>query len=113
MPIFNITSKPKAVVTEVENTLGGTNITNVSMSGIEIISEDLSLQIASGKIMYLTSFKYVKSSLEVFVNGMRLTPVFDYIELDSYLGFSFVELDYDMSKLLNSSSTILVKYIKF
>lgn len=113
MPIFNITSKPKATITSVPDTSNGTNITNVFIANTPIINEDLSLQIAAGKMTYLTSFKYVKSSLDVFVNGMKLTPIFDYIELDSYLGFSFVELDCDMSKLLNSSSTILVKYIKF
>jgi hypothetical protein len=114
MATINITVKKQsgALVTNGVATNLGDVITSVALSGVTFMNEDISKQIGFSGNFFNTSYKFLAHSLEVFINGMKLSPAFDYEENSESNGFTLIEINANYSKLLNSTTCILVKYIK-
>lgn len=114
MATINITMRKQsgALVTNGVATNLGDVITSVALSGVTFMSEDISKQIGFSGNFFNTSYKFLGHSLEVFINGMKLSPAFDYEENSELNGFTLIEINANYSKLLNSTTCILVKYIK-
>jgi len=110
MPTISIVSKPKPAA--IESTAGATNITSTIISGVSFIDEDLSIQIAGSPVAFITSFPFISLSLDVYLNGVKLSHGFDYRELPNAPGFEFIVIDMNFSKILNGNASILVKYMK-
>jgi len=110
MPTISIVSRPKPAA--IESTAGATNITSTIISGVSFIDEDLSIQTNGSPLNFITSFSFVSLSLDVYLNGVKLSRDFDYRELPNVPGFEFIAIDMNFSKILNGNASILVKYIK-
>jgi len=115
MPTINILTKkaPSGVtITNGTATDLGDAIISSSINGVVFMSEDISKQIGYSGNFFNTSYSYLTHSLEVFINGMKLSPGFDYEEnLDSN-GFNLIEINANFQKWINSGTCIVVKYIK-
>ena len=114
MPTINVVSKKKTGVTITNgvSSSAGDQIITSAINGVSFISEDISKQIASGGYSFDTTHAFIQHSLEVFVNGMRLSPNADYEENTSFNGFSLIQQNADLSRWLGPNSCILVTYIK-
>jgi hypothetical protein len=114
MATINVATKKqgKASVTNGVATNLGDVIISSSLAGVTFMSEDISKQIGCSGCFFNTSYKFLAHSLEVFINGIKLSPTFDYEENDLSNGFTLIEVNANYQKLLNSTACILVKYIK-
>jgi hypothetical protein len=112
MPTINLTRKQSNSVINEGSSSSGDGIVNTSVGGASFISEDLSKQIAPSNIIFNTSFEYLQYSLEVFINGMKLSVDVDFEENLDKNSFTLKELDIDLNRLLQANSYIFVKYIK-
>lgn len=114
MPTINVVSRRKTGVTIVKNEFSdvGEQITTSTINDISFVTEDISKQTAYGYYSFNTTHSFFQHSLEVFVNGMRLSPGADYEENESFNGFSLIQQNADLSKWLGPNSCILVTYIK-
>ncbi len=114
MAIINIVSKKKTGVTITKNEFSdvGEQITTSTINDISFVTEDISKQAVSGYYSFDTTHSFFEHSLEVFINGMRLSPGADYEENTSFNGFSLIQQNADLSKWLGLNSCILVTYIK-
>ena len=112
MPVINITTNNGGTVIEEGSTETGDSIIQISYGSISFISEDLSKQINGINQSFLTTYSFKKGSLEVYINGLKMSPGFDFEESVSLNSFSLIFLNTDIVKVLNNSSCILVKYAK-
>ena len=114
MATINVVSRKKTGVTIVKNESSsvGEQITTSSINGVSFVTEDISKQTVYGYYSFDTTHAFVQHSLEVFVNGMRLSPGADYEENTSFNGFSLIQQNADLSKWLGLNSCILVTYIR-
>lgn len=113
MPVINITTnRGGGTVIEEGSSSTGDSIIQVSYGSISFISEDLSKQILGINQIFNTSYTFKKGSLEVYINGLRMSPGFDFLEEINLSSFSLIFLDSQLDKVLNQSSCILVKYAK-
>ena len=115
MPTIHVTTKKAAAGVKVTNGIAtnlGDVIISSTINGVIFMSEDISKQIGYSGNFFNTSYQYVTHSLEVFINGMKLSPGFDYEEnLDSN-GFNLIEINANFQKWINAGTCIVVKYIK-
>lgn len=109
MPTISIVSRPKSEA--IESSAYATNIASTVINGVSFISEDLSIQINGSQIVFTTSFPFISLSLDVYLNGVKLSHGFDYRELPNTPGFEFITIDMNFSKILNGNASILVKYM--
>lgn len=114
MATINIATKKQtgASVTNGVATNLGDAIISTSVGGATFMNEDISKQIGYSGNFFNTSYKFLAHSLEVFINGVKLSPTFDYEENSLLNGFNLIEVNANYSKILNSTACILVKYIK-
>ena len=112
MPVINIKPSPNNSVDSEGSSSSGDSITNTTISGISFVSEELTKQINPGVTTFYTTHQFVQFSLEVFINGIKQSPGFDFNELDTKNGFSLISLTTNYPHWLNSNSCVLVKYIK-
>ena len=114
MPTIDIKTKLKPGVTIIqhEQTQLGDSITTSIVNGVSFISEDITKQTENELSSFFTSYRYVPGSLEIFINGMRVTPSFDYVENSESNGFNLIQFDAVYSKWLSKTGTIFVRYIK-
>ena len=114
MPTINVVSKKKTgvTVTNGATSSAGDQIITSTINSVSFVSEDISKQISSGLYSFDTTHAFIQHSLEVFVNGMRLSPNADYEENSSFNGFSLIQQNVSLSKWLGPNSCILVTYIK-
>lgn len=113
MPVINITTnRGGGTVTEEAPTSSGDSIIQTSYGSISFISEDISKQISGSNITFNTSYLFKKGSLEVYINGLKMSSGFDFSENINLSSFSLIFLDSQINKVLNPSSCILVKYAK-
>ena len=115
MPTINVTSKKKTtpvVITNGVTSSAGDQIITSTINDVSFISEDISKQIVSGNFFFDTTHAFIQHSLEVYINGMRLSPNADYEENSSFNGFELIAQNTDLSKWLGPNSCILVAYIK-
>lgn len=116
MATINVISKKKTTqpikITNGLTSSVGDQIITSAINGVEFVSEDISKQIAPGIFSFDTTYSFIQHSLEVFVNGMRLSPNADYEENASFNGFSLIQINANLSKWLGTNSCILVSYIK-
>lgn len=112
MPVINLKPTSSNSVINENNSTSGDSITNTTISGISFINEELTKQIDIGITTFYTTHQFVQFSLEVFINGIKQSPGFDFNELDTKNGFSLISLTTNYPHWLNSNSCILVKYIK-
>lgn len=110
MPIINILTKTK---TESHHESEfGESISSTTIGNISFISEDVTKQINGSNLSFRTSNIFEHASLEVYINGLKMSPNFDFVENDDLSSFSLISIDNDVVKVLNSRSCILVKYAK-
>lgn len=116
MPTINVVSKkkvdPAVKITNGVTSAAGDQIITSTINSVSFVSEDISKQIAPGVYSFDTTHAFIQHSLEVFVNGMRLSPNADYEENTSFNGFSLIQQNADLSRWLGTNSCILVTYIK-
>jgi hypothetical protein len=114
MATISIASKKKTGVTITNGitSSAGDQIITSTINSVSFVSEDISKQIVVGKYSFDTTYAFIQHSLEVFVNGMRLSPNADYEENTSFNGFSLIQQNADLSRWLGLNSCILVTYIK-
>jgi hypothetical protein len=114
MPTINVVSRKKTGVTITKNEFSdvGEQITTSTINDISFVTEDISKQAVYGQYSFDTTHSFFQYSLEVFVNGIRLSPGADYEENASFNGFSLIQQDANLSKWLGTNSCILVTYIK-
>lgn len=115
MPTINITTKKASAGVTITNgnaTNLGDVIISSSINGVVFMSEDISKQIGYSGNFFNTSYKYIQHSLEVFVNGIKLSPGFDYEENLESNGFNLIEINANFQKWINAGTCIVVKYIK-
>lgn len=115
MPTINVTSKKKTtpvVITNGISSSAGDQIITSNINNVSFVSEDISKQIISGSFSFDTTYAFIEHSLEVYVNGMRLSPNADYEENLSFNGFHLIQQNATLSKWLGPNSCILVTYIK-
>lgn len=74
-------------------------------------SEDISDQISSGVLTYVSTSIFKSSSLEVYLNGILLKPVQDYVEGVDLKSFSINLPTGTFSKYFHSTSTLIIKYL--
>ena len=110
MPILNIITKPK-IENNVETEFGD-NVSSTTIGNISFMSEDITKQINGSNLSFKTSKPFEHASLEVYINGLKMSPNFDFVENDDLCSFSLISLDNDVVRVLNSRSCILVKYAK-
>jgi hypothetical protein len=110
MPILNIRTKTK--IQNNQESEFGEYISSTTIGNICFISEDITKQISGSNLSFKTSKIFEHASLEVYINGLKMSPLFDFIEDEDLSGFSLVSLDNDVVKVLNSKSCILIKYAK-
>ncbi len=111
MAIINITSGNFSVTDE-GNTPYGNSVIRTEINGVIHITEDITKQVLPGKYSYITSYSFVSSSLEVFVNGLKASHDFDFSEKTSLDGFDFVLYDGNFNRWLPGTSVVIIKYIK-
>lgn len=104
-------SKPVTIVNSVSSSVGE-QITTSTINSVSFVTEDLSKQIAPDIYYFDTTHSFIQYSLEVYVNGIRLSPGADYMENSSFNGFEMIEQNATLSKWLGPNSCILVTYIK-
>ena len=114
MPTINVVTKKKAgvVITNNQSSSVGEQITTSSINGVSFVTEDISKQIAPDTYYFDTTHAFVQYSLEVYINGIRLSPNADYEENESFNGFYLIQQNADLSRWLGPNSCILVTYIK-
>ena len=115
MATINVSPKKASAgvtITNGVNTELGDTVISSSINGVMFISEDISKQIGFSGNFFNTSCRYITHSLEVFVNGMRLSPGYDYQENSNSDGFNLIEINANFQKWINSGTCIVVKYIK-
>lgn len=115
MPTISVTSKKKTapvVITNGISSSAGDQIITSNINNVSFVSEDISKQIISGNFSFDTTYAFIQHSLEVYINGMRLSPNADYEENSSFNGFDLIEQNTNLSKWLGPNSCILVTYIK-
>lgn len=112
MAIINIpTSSSLSIINEGE-TEYATNLIRTESGGIIYINEDITKQVSAGKSDYRTTYNFVSSSLEVFVNGMKVSHEFDFTENAAKNGFDFITYGGNFNRWLHATSVIMAKYIK-
>lgn len=94
------------------STTTGDAIVNVTVGGASFISEDLSKQITTNNVVFNTSYVYLQHSLEVFINGMKLSAEVDFEENLDRNGFALKQLNMNFNKILQSNTYLFIKYIK-
>ena len=114
MATINAVSKKKTGVTITNGVTSsaGDQVITSAINGVSFVTEDISKQITFGIYSFDTTHAFVQYSLEVFVNGMRLSPNADYEENTSFNGFSLIQYNADFNRWLGLNSCILVTYIK-
>ena len=115
MPTINIITQRVSTGVSISTDItseSSDSIKSTTINGITFIDEDISKQIDISKISFITSFLYVQHSLEVFINGVKLSSGFDFEENSSLNGFSLIEVNANFQKWINASTCILVRYIK-
>lgn len=115
MATINVSSKKASAGVTITNGVDtnlGNMIISSSINGVVFMSEDISKQIGYSGNFFNTSYKYITHSLEVFINGIKLSPGFDYQENLNSNGFNLIEINANFQKWLNSGTCIVVKYIK-
>jgi hypothetical protein len=115
MASIHVTTKKASADVKVTNGVAtnlGDVIISSTINGVIFMSEDISKQIGYSGIFFNTSYKYIAHSLEVFINGMKLSPGFDYEENSESNGFNLIEVNANFQKWINSGTSIVVKYIK-
>ena len=115
MATINIISKKRTAPVTIVNSASssvGEQITTSTINNVSFVTEDISKQIGPGIYYFDTTHSFVQYSLEVYVNGIRLSPGADYVENSSFNGFEMIEQNATLSKWLGPNSCILVTYIK-
>lgn len=112
MAIINIPISLGLSITNEGETDYATNLIRTDNGGIIYINEDITKQVSAGKSDYRTTYNFMASSLEVFVNGMKVSHEFDFTENVAKNGFDFITNGGNFSKWLHATSVIMVKYIK-
>jgi hypothetical protein len=115
MSTINVSSKKASAGVTITNGVDtglGDMLISSSINGVMFMSEDISKQIGYSGLFFNTSYQYLTHSLEVFVNGMRLSPGGDYQENSNSDGFNLIEANANFQKWINSGTCIVVKYIK-
>ena len=115
MATINVVSKKKTtpvIIIKSESSSVGEQITTSTINSVSFVTEDLSKQILPGIYYFDTTHSFVRYSLEVYINGIRLSPGADYVENISFNGFELIEQNATLSKWLGPNSCILVTYIK-
>lgn len=115
MATINVSTKKASAgvtITNGEATNLGDMIVSSSINGVMFMSEDISKQVGYSGNFFNTSYKYIQHSLEVFINGIKLSPGFDYQENSNLNGFNLIEVNANFQKWINSGTCIVVKYIK-
>jgi hypothetical protein len=112
MPVFNIASKivTGTTVTSVNNSTSNST-TNSTVHGTSFITEDLSNQIGDPHFIYVTSYKFVPLSLEVFINGIMMLCDADFTAITDCNGFRLIQHDINLHKVLCGGSPVVAKYI--
>jgi hypothetical protein len=95
-----------------DDTSYGQSIIEITANGIVHIEEDLSIQLVPSLASYSTSYKFVAATLEVYLNGYKLTQEVDFDESTTLDGFTFNIIDADLAEWTSETASILVKYIK-
>lgn len=115
MPTINILTKKAPAGVTITNGIAtdlGDVIISSSINGVVFMSEDISKQIGYSGNFFNTSYNYLPHSLEVFVNGLKLSPGFDYEENLNLDGFNLIEINANFQKWINAGTCIVIKYIK-
>lgn len=108
MATINVTT---ARISKLESTEYGQEIISTYISGNNYISEDISNQTPIG-YKFITSYSFFSNSLEVFLNGLKLSSNGDFLEEEDLKSFSLQAIDTDLDNLLSSNPIILIKYIR-
>lgn len=95
-----------------DDTVYGQSIIEITENGVVHIEEDLSIQLVPSLYSYSTSYKFVDATLEVYLNGYKLTQEVDFNESTTLNGFTFNIIDADIAEWTSETASILVKYIK-
>lgn len=112
MPTISVRTRTSGVTSSSNSSSSGDNVTTVAIGQVSFITEELTSQISSGVTTFYTSNIFLQHTLEVYINGIRLSKDGDYSELVGLNGFSLITNGLDYSKVLNPNSCILVKYMK-
>ena len=112
MPIININTKNKNSVEKIDSTEYGDSVNITTINGASFITEELSKQVSPGMKSFVTSFEFLRYSLDVYLNGIKLCLDVDFEESSNYRAFSLIDINTDYSKILNANTYIIVKYIK-
>lgn len=112
MAIINIPASSSLSVINEGETDYATNLIRTENGGIIYINEDITKQVSAGKSDYRTTYNFIGSSLEVFVNGMKVSHEFDFTENAAKNGFDFITYGGNFNRWLHATSVIMVKYIK-
>lgn len=114
MATINVVKKitSSAIVNEQSSTNIAEGIVQSTINGISFLEEDLTKQVDGIATSFQTSFQFLSSTLEVFVNGIKMSRGNDFLEDSSGNGFSLVIIDEPFNKFLPKNSSISVKYIK-
>jgi hypothetical protein len=114
MATINVIKKAtsSASTTEQSSTNIAEGIVLSTINGISFIEEDLTKQVDGVTNSFSTSFLFLSLSLEVFINGLKMSRGYDFLENTSLDGFSLILTDVPYNKFLPNGSSISVKYIK-
>ena len=85
------------------------------LSSLLITDETPLGDIDCSNLVFSTEFKFVSGSLEVWLDGSKLTPVLDFIELPDRQSFQIITDAGDRNRLNSAPKTseeLLVNYIK-
>jgi hypothetical protein len=112
MAIINIIGSSGISIVNEGETDYATNLIRTENGGITYINEDITKQVVAGKSDYRTTYTFLASSLEVFVNGMKVSHEFDFTENASKNGFDFITYGGNFNRWLHGTSVVMAKYIK-
>jgi hypothetical protein len=114
MPVINIITgqNNSFSVEKIDSSDYGENIVRKTVGGIIYVSEEITKQILPDADIYETSYNFKLNTLEVFINGVKMSFGNDYSENLDQKTFSFLTKNIDLYKYVNSNSCIIVNYIE-
>lgn len=113
MPIINIsTSSGTVEIKEEVESEYGESVTSTTIGNVSFISEDITKQINGLNTNFITSYSFIKGSLDVYINGLKMSSGFDFMENNDLSSFYLISLNNDIVKVLNVNSCITIKYAK-
>jgi hypothetical protein len=114
MPVINIPTGQDISfsVEKIDSSSFGENIIRKTAGGVVYVSEEITKQILPDADIYEATYNFKLNTLEVFINGVKMSFGNDYSENLDQKTFSFLTKNVDLYKYVNSNSCIMINYVE-